>query len=456
MDIHERFFNLSNDLFCIAALDGTIKLLNPAFEKILGYSLDEFLDRPFTDLIHPDDLDANLAELQGLMNGLPVVYCEHRYRCKDGSYKWLAWTSHAELGENLIYAVGRDITEQRLAEQEISSLKKHFLEDELEHQEAFSSIITKSNKMRALFHYIEAVASYQKPVFITGETGVGKELIAQSIHQVSALNGPYVAVNVAGLDDTMFSDALFGHKKGAYTGAEREREGMIVQASGGTLLLDEIGDLHESSQVKLLRLLEEQTYYPLGSDTARRSQARIIATSNYDIQKRIAEGQFRKDLYYRLCVHHIHIPPLRERIEDIPLLLDYFIEGAAKAQHKKKPTPPSELVSLLTTYHFPGNIREMKAMVFDAVAQHKSGILSLDGFKAFIHQKGVSSRTNDARPDQEAVSMIDIFGHFPTLKEAETYLISEALKRANENQGIAASLLGIHRQALNRRLKNKS
>lgn len=210
--MYEHFFNLSNDLFCIAGLDGNFKLLNPAFEKTLGFSREELLAKPFCDIVHPEDRASNLSELQCLRNGLPVVYCEHRYLCKDGSNKWLSWSVYTDMDAGLIYAVGRDITEQRQAENEISSLKKHFLEGELVYESAFSSIITKSNKMRAIFHYIEAIATYLKSVLITGETGVGKELIAKSIHQVSGLKGDFVAVNVAGLDDAMFSDALFGHK----------------------------------------------------------------------------------------------------------------------------------------------------------------------------------------------------------------------------------------------------
>jgi transcriptional regulator with PAS, ATPase and Fis domain len=254
----------------------------------------------------------------------------------------------------------------------------------------------------------------------------------------------------------MFSDTLFGHKKGAYTGADMDREGLIVQASGGTFLLDEIGDLNESSQVKLLRLLEEKTYYPLGSDKPEKSNARIIVCSNQDIQKQIVDGKFRRDLYYRLCTHQIHITPLRDHLEDVPLLLDFFIENAALSQKKKKPAYPGELVILLSNYNFPGNVRELKAMVFDAVAQHKSGMLSMDSFKLFIKQKGAFSKTGFSLPVHDTASMIDIFGHFPTLKETEDHLISDALKRSDGNQGIAASLLGIQRQALNRRLKRKA
>lgn len=273
---------------------------------------------------------------------------------------------------------------------EIYSLKQRLFTDKLEHEDASSSIITNSQKMKAVFQYVEVVAGSQQPVLITGETGVGKELIARAVHKISGCKGVFAAVNVAGLDDNIFSDTLFGHKKGAYTGAEQPREGLIAQASGGTLFLDEIGDLAESSQVKLLRLLQEREYYPLGSDIPKHSDARIIVATNHDLHKSMLSGKFRKDLYYRLRGHQIHIPSLRERLEDIPLLLDHFLEEASKSMNRKKPTPPPELVTLLSTYGFPGNVRELQAMVFDAVARHKSGILSMDVFKKIIGQEHLS------------------------------------------------------------------
>jgi two-component system response regulator HydG len=329
---------------------------------------------------------------------------------------------------------------------EVSSLKEHLLRDHLEHGEAFSSIITQSKRMRSVFQYVESISSSRQPVLIVGETGVGKELMARAVHSISGVKGTFVAVDLAGLDDTMFSDTLFGHKRGAYTGALEEREGLIARASGGTLFLDEIGDLNEQSQVKLLRLLQEHTYYPLGSDIPRRSDARVIVATNKDLQKLISEGAFRKDLYYRLRAHQVQIPPLRERKEDMPLLLRYFLESASRALKRKNPTPPAELVTLLCTYHFPGNVRELQAMVFDAVARHRTGKLSMDSFKEIIGQELSSA----ALSPPELLPCVS--ERLPTLKEAEQYLISSALTRSNGNQGIAASLLGITRQALNKRL----
>jgi len=261
-------------------------------------------------------------------------------------------------------------------------------------------------------------------------------------------------VNVAGVEDAMFSDTLFGHRKGAYTGADQPREGLIAKASGGTLFLDEIGDLRESSQVKLLRLLEEHRYYPLGSDVAKESDARIVCATHRDLQKGVANGTFRRDLYYRLSAHHVRIPPLRERPDDIPLLVDHFLLEAAKAEGKRKPTAPPELSVLLSNYPFPGNVRELRMMVTDAVLLHKGGMLSMDSFRKATGMDGASADPNDGAGSPEAQGSSRFFSssRLPTLKEAEEYLISTALARARNNQGIAASLLGITRQALNKRL----
>lgn len=327
--------------------------------------------------------------------------------------------------------------------------------EHLKHEHAFSSIITGNKKMREIFHYVETIAGSLKPVLITGETGVGKELVASAIHKVSGLKGKFIPVNTAGLDDTMFADTLFGHKRGAFTGADRERKGLIVEASGGTLLLDEIGDLSHQSQLKLLRLLDENIFYPLGSDLPEESNARIIASTNRNIKKLIAEEKFREDLYFRLKVYSIHIPPLRERLEDIPLLLNNFLVEAAEFLKKKKPAYPRELITFLSNYNFPGNIREMKAMVFNAVAHHRTGKLSMDSFKTFIKEQGLFSQSRFLPLPNDIDSIFKTSGKLPTIKEAEEYLISEALKRSRGNQGIAASFLGITRHALNKRLKRK-
>ena len=352
----------------------------------------------------------------------------------------------------LIGGVKRAV-ELRELQRENQLLKAHVLSDKLEKPEAFSEIITISTSMRSIFQYIEAVASSPRPVLITGETGVGKELAARAVHTLSNREGKFVPVNAAGLDDHVFADTLFGHKKGAFTDAREARSGLIERAAGGTLFLDEIGDLSTTSQVKLLRLLQEGEFFPLGSDVAKRSDARIVVATNQDLDEMQSSGQFRKDLYYRLCDHRIQIPPLRSRREDLPVLVEHFLEKASKTLDKKKPTPPVELVTLLATYHFPGNIRELESMIFDAVSSHTSGKLSMDSFKTHIAKKHPSTATDPTDFPSEKGALISFTHQLPTLRQIEQLLVEEALKRANNNQSIAALSLGISRQALNKRLK---
>src|SRR5438132_276610 len=212
---------------------------------------------------------------------------------------------------------------------------------------AFAELATQNPTMHALFRYVEAIARSPQPVLITGETGTGKELMARAVHRLAAPRGDFVAVNVAGLDDQVFSDTLFGHTRGAFTGADRPRDGLITRAEDGTLFLDEIGDLAPVSQVKLLRLLQEGTYYPLGADRPRQSRARLVVATNRDVVQDVHAGTFRKDLYYRLRAHHIQLPPLRAHRDDLALLVPHCLAKAAVALHKAVPTAPLALYQLL-------------------------------------------------------------------------------------------------------------
>ncbi len=348
----------------------------------------------------------------------------------------------------------RRALEMRALRDEVSSLRRYLLSARLEDERAFTAIRTRSPKMVAIFKYIEAVGRSMHPVLITGETGVGKELVAEAVHAVSGRKGKFIAVNTSGLEDNVFSDTLFGHRKGAFTGADQAREGLIAQAAEGTLFLDEIGDMTEATQVKLLRLLEERWYYPLGSDTPRRCEARIVCATHHSLRERTAKGGFRKDLYYRLAAHQVHVPPLRERKEDIPLLVDHFLAQSAASLGKRKPTPPDELFLLLANHSFHGNIRELRSMVYEAVLRHSGGVLSLESFRRAVgeHLQGTGW---DPPAGKEPFVPFLLGDRLPTLKEAEVFLVTEAMRRSGDNQGIAASLLGISRQALNKRLTRK-
>lgn len=372
---------------------------------------------------------------------------------KNGAFDFL--TKPVETGR-LLSCIEKALRVAALRK-ENSTLREYLLNDTLQHPAAFENIITSNKKMRAIFQYIEVIAKSDQPVLITGETGVGKELIAQALANLSGRSGNFVTVNVSGLDDTIFSDTLFGHKKGAFTGADQPREGLIGTAAGGTLFLDEIGDLNESSQIKLLRLIQEQEFYPMGSDVLKKSDARIIVATNQDLSQRIASGKFRKDLYYRLCAHRIHVPPLRERREDIALLLDHFLRKAAQSLNKAVPIAAPEVTAILSTLHFDGNIRELQAMVFDAVARHASGMLSIDCFVGLRAEESPTAESPASASGKELTEIFyDLFGRFPTIKEVEEYLITSAMNLTNGNQRSAALLLGIARQTLGKRLSNLS
>jgi len=368
---------------------------------------------------------------------------------KQGAFHYLVKPT-AEA--NLVPSIRRALEFSTLRD-ENALLKQSLFSDELKQPEAFAEIITQDRTMHTIFQYVEAIAETVLPVLITGETGVGKELIATSIHQRSGRTGAFVPVNVAGLDDPFFSDTLFGHQKGAFTGADRPRRGLIEQAKGGTLFLDEIGDLRPESQVKLLRLLQEGVYYPLGADVPKATDARIVVATNRELEAILGTGQFRKDLYYRLQAHQIHLPPLRERRDDIPLLVDHFLEKGANTLGKKKPTPPRELFTLLSAYHFPGNLRELEGMIVDAVGRHKKGTLSMESFREKIgHTPPTHPPVQPRQLEATEDSSVLFKERLPTLKEVEQRLIAEALQRADGNQTIAAQLVGLSRRALAGRL----
>jgi DNA-binding NtrC family response regulator len=354
--------------------------------------------------------------------------------------------------ERLVQGVLRAIRMVEL-QRENREIQSRFLSNRLDHPEAFSDIVTGDPAMRSIFRYIEAVSKSSQPVLITGESGVGKELVARAIHRLSRVREKLVSVNVAGLDDNVFSDTLFGHTKGAFTGADLPRRGMIEHAAEGTLFLDEIGDLSIPSQVKLLRLLQEGEFFPLGSDLPKRMNARVVVATHHDLAAKQGSGEFRKDLYYRLCAHHVHIPPLRERPGDVAPLLEHFLEESAAELGKKKPTIPKELPVLLGNYPFPGNVRELRSMVYDAMSLHESRMLSMESFKRAMDKQGFNPIERSAAA--AAGSVFVSSQALPAAREIMDLLVAEAMKRAEGNQSIAARLIGVSQPALSKRLKKQ-
>jgi len=364
-------------------------------------------------------------------------------RCmRLGAYDYLVKTDEED---RLVAAVLRAVQVQQLQRENLE-VSARFLSGELRQPEAFAELVTRDRALLTLFSYVEAVARSPQPLLVTGESGVGKELVAQAAHRLSGCAGKLVAVNVAGLDDAVFADTLFGHVRGAFTGAEQPRRGMVEEAAGGTLFLDEIGDLSVASQVKLLRFLQEGEFFPLGSDRPRRVKARVVAATHQDLAAKERTGAFRRDLYYRLRTHRVHVPPLRERKGDLPLLLDHFLDEAARSLGKRRPTPPPQLAQLLATHDFPGNVRELRALVFDAVSLHQGGVLSMEVFLDAIGRRDPAARPPERNPFSDLERL-------PSFAEALRLLVEDAMARAGGNQTLAARLLGMTQSALSKRLK---
>jgi len=366
---------------------------------------------------------------------------------KNGAFDYL--TKPLDSGR-LFAAVTKALNFSELNSQN-RQLRNYLLGEPLDCPEIFSRILTVNSRMKSIFKLVEMIAVTQHPVLISGETGVGKELLAQAVHVASGLPGQFVPVNVAGLDDVLFSDTIFGHRKGAYTGAGEARDGLIRKAAGGTLFLDEIGDLSAESQKALLRLLQEKEYYRLGSDILYHSDARIVAASNRDLQAMITAGTFRRDLYHRLAIHEIQIPPLRERREDIPLLAQHFARTAAASLGKEPPAIAPAARMALLAYDFPGNVRELQNRISNVVACSSAKELTMQDFPGLKPQsaqgRGIVRITGDRYFTLHAA-----FASFPTIDEMEQLLVQEAMKISEGNKVVAAELLGITRPTLYKKL----
>ncbi len=345
--------------------------------------------------------------------------------------------------DRLLTTVRRAL-ETRALRNENVRLKDHLLGREGVDDPAFRSMATRDEGMKGLFHYAKAIAESAEPVLITGETGTGKDLMARAIHALSGRKGEFVALNVAGLEEQLFNDVLFGHAKGAFTSAMQARDGLLQKAKGGTIFLDEIGDVELPLQSKLLRVIESGEYYAAGSDKLLRSDARVVVATNRDVQELCRSGKMRRDLFYRLDVHHIHLPPLRERGNDVLLLAQLFADAVAESLKRPSVRLGDDAAEVLTGYAWPGNVRELKAVMTDAVSRAPSGEISADMLNHKLSSGEKIRRIEPAVPSR-----------LPTLREATESLIQSALQQAGGNQRVAAQLLGISQPALSKRLKGK-
>jgi transcriptional regulator with PAS, ATPase and Fis domain len=313
------------------------------------------------------------------------------------------------------------------------------LRKELKGRHTFSDIISKNHLMQKMFGILPDIAESDSTVLIEGPTGSGKELLARAIHNLSRRrNSVLVAVNCAALPDTLLESELFGYEAGAFTDARKSKQGRFARAEGGTILLDEIGDISPALQIKLLRVLQEKEYEPLGSTSPVKCNVRVLAATNKNLSQLVEKGLFRKDLFYRINVIRLTLPPLNSRKEDIPLLVDSFIERFNKLKEREVDGIAEEALEILIRHDFPGNVRELENIIEHAFVLCKKGPILARHLPAYL---------------QENKGQVFIAGHRCSLMEMEKKLICEALERNNGNRSSAARELGIDKTTLWRKIK---
>jgi Nif-specific regulatory protein len=340
-------------------------------------------------------------------------------------------------------SIAQAVKIQKLIEEDKKRLvdENIHLRQELKERYDFSTIIGTSGPVRQMYEQMAQVASTNTTVLIRGESGTGKELIAHAIHYNSPrANKPFVKVSCAALPDSLIESELFGYERGAFTGAEQRKKGRFELAEGGTLFLDEIGDINLSTQVKLLRVLQEREFERLGSTETIKVNVRMLAATNKDMERAIAAGTFREDLYYRLNVFTIFVPPLRERKADLLLLVDHFLEKFSREHHKNIKRISTPAIDMLMSYHWPGNVRELENTLERAV-------LMCDGQVIHGHHLPPSLQTAEASGTVTRVSLADAVAGF------EKDLIQDALKTTRGNRAKAARLLDTTERVLNYKVK---
>ncbi len=352
---------------------------------------------------------------------------------KEGAFDFLEKPLNLDI---LDVVVKRAVEASRL-EAENFALKK-----QLRREFGVENMIGSSTQLRNLVEMIKLVAPSKSTVMIGGESGTGKELVAEAIHALSQRSGPFVPVHCAALPSNLLESELFGHEKGAFTGALERKKGRFEIADKGTLFLDEIGEIDMTTQIKLLRALETRSFELVGGTERIVSDARVLAATNKDLEKLVAEGKFREDLFYRLNVITIHVPPLRERKEDIPLLVKHFIEQFSKENSKTIDGMSDEALDAIIEYSWPGNVRELRNCIERMVVLSRKGYLDLGSVPANIRQ---NARDNLSKKTPAADTC--------NIHENEKYLVAKALEETAGNISKAAEILGISRRTLHRKLK---
>jgi DNA-binding NtrC family response regulator len=340
--------------------------------------------------------------------------------------------------DELELRIARALRQQNLETENVT------LRQQLESKFGMENIIGESPAMKEVFEMVRQVAPARTTVLVSGESGTGKELVARSIHQLSPRSRqPMVTVHCAALAPSLLESELFGHEKGAFTGAHERRIGRFEQAQGGTLFLDEIGEIDATLQIKLLRFLGERTFERVGSNKTQTADVRVIAATNKNLEEMVKAGTFREDLYYRLHVFEIWLPPLRERREDIPLLAQNFLKEFAKEMGKDIKDFTAETLETLINYAWPGNVRELRTALEHAAVLCRGDRVTLRDLPPSLRTGGASA----AASPQRLLAQTDL-----TVKDAEKQLIVRALKEANGNRTLAAGRIGMSRRTLHRKL----
>lgn len=358
---------------------------------------------------------------------------------KEGAYHYLTKPFRLEDLETLL----KQALETRQVKKENQLLKR-----EVSGRFGLKNLIGVSPAMQRVYSMIQKVADTDSTILILGESGTGKELIAKAIHYGShRADKPLVAVNCGAIPEELMESELFGHVKGAFTGAVATRPGRFEMAEGGTIFLDEIGDMSPRLQVKILRVLQERKFEPVGSNKTVEVDVRIITATNKNLEKAVKENYFREDLYYRLNVIPIHLPPLRERIEDVPLLIDYFLKKYAKENDKPVPELSSEVKNALMRYSWPGNVRELENMMERLLILKHEGVVTLSDLPIRVGQE--EDIVTNVQIPESGLSFKDVVDDF------ENQLILKALEKTNWNKNKAAQLLQLNRTTLVEKIKKR-
>jgi PAS domain S-box-containing protein len=423
--------SISDGVFTVS-LDWRITSFNRAAEEITGISREEAVGRLCSEVLRSSMCEAECALRRTLKTGKPVIGRSGFIIDADGTRTPIS-VSTAVLRDGEGRVIGGAETFRDLSE--VEALRR-----ELEGRSRVGDLVSRSPLMQRIFEVLPAVAASPSTVLILGETGTGKELVARTIHSLShRRQGPFVAVNCGALPDTLLESELFGYKAGAFTGATKDKPGRFARAKGGTLFLDEIAEVSPALQVRLLRILQERTYEPLGASRSEKAEVRIIVATNKDLAGQVRQGAFREDLYYRVNVVRVELPPLRRRKEDIPLLVEQFVARFNRIQQKSVSGVTAEALSLLMAYDWPGNVRELENAI------ERSFILCTDGAIDIGHL-----------PEDLTAHRLprDGRGKMKTARELlEAQTIRNALERNAYSRLATARDLGIHKSTLFRKLR---